>query len=58
MTITKNGISAKEIQQQLEHNRYEPVCYMLSKIRVSLGARDDRSKLKGFTEMDEVFLKQ
>ena len=55
MTATKKGISAKEMQRQLGHNRYEPVWYMMQKIRVAMGARDDRYQLKGFTEMDEGF---
>ena len=55
MTSTKKGISAKEMQRQLGRKRYEPVWYMMHKIRVAMGARDERYELSGFTEMDEGF---
>jgi len=55
MTSTKKGISAKEMQRQLGRERYEPVWYMMQKIRVAMGARDERYELSGFTEMDEGF---
>jgi len=55
MTSTKKGISAKEIQRQLGFKRYEPVWFMIQKIRVAMGARDDQHELFGFTEMDEGY---
>lgn len=55
MTSTKKGLSAKEMQRQLGHKRYEPIWYMMQKIRVAMGARDDRYQLSGFTEMDEGY---
>lgn len=55
MTSTKKGISAKEMQRQLGRKRYEPVWFMMHKIRVAMGARDERYELSGFTEMDEGF---
>jgi len=55
MTATKKGISAKEMQRQLGFKRYEPVWFMLQKIRVAMGARDERYELSGFTEMDEGY---
>ena len=55
MTSTKKGISAKEMQRQLGFKRYEPVWFMLQKIRVAMGARDERYELSGFTEMDEGY---
>jgi len=55
MTSTKKGISAKEMQRQLGFKRYEPVWFMMQKIRVSMGARDERYELSGFTEMDEGY---
>ncbi|TSA34958.1 MAG: IS1595 family transposase [Porphyromonadaceae bacterium] len=57
MTSTKKGISAKEMQRQLGRKRYEAVWYMMQKIRVAMGARDERYELSGFTEMDEGFFK-
>jgi len=56
MTSTKKGISAKEMQRQLGFKRYEPVWFMMQKIRVAMGARDERYELSGLTEMDEGYL--
>ena len=55
MTATKKGFSAKEIQRQLGHKRYEPIWYMMQKIRIAMGARDEKYTLSGLTEMDEGF---
>jgi hypothetical protein len=55
MTSTKKGISAKEMQRQLGFKRYEPVWFMMQKIRVAMSARDERYELSGFTEMDEGY---
>lgn len=55
MTATKKGFSAKEIQRQLGFKRYEPVWYMMQKIRVSMAARDEQYELSGMVEMDEAF---
>ena len=55
MTSTKKGFSAKEIQRQLGHKRYEPIWYMMQKIRTAMGARDEQYVLTGATELDEGF---
>jgi hypothetical protein len=55
MTSTKKGFSAKEIQRQLGQKRYEPIWYMMQKIRYTMGARDELYTLSGATEMDEGF---
>jgi hypothetical protein len=55
MTSTKKGFSAKEVQRQVGLKRYEPVWYMMQKIRMAMGARDERYLLSGATEMDEGF---
>ncbi len=39
MTMTKKGFSAKEIQRQLGRKRYEPVWYMMHKIRRRMGEK-------------------
>jgi hypothetical protein len=57
MTATKKGISAKEMQRQLGFKRYEPVWFMMQKIRVAMGARDERYELTGITEIDEGYFK-
>ena len=40
MSYSKKGISALEMQRQLEHKFYEPIWAMMHKIRVSMGKRD------------------
>ena len=41
LTSTKKSFSALEIQRQLGHRYYEPIWYMLQKIRRSMSKRDD-----------------
>lgn len=55
MTSTKKSISALEMQRQLEMKRYEPVWYMMQKIRQSMGKRDKKYKLSGNIEIDDSF---
>jgi transposase-like protein len=55
LTSTKKSFSAKEIQRQLGHNRYEPIWKMLHKIREVMGLRDDCYQLGGEVELDEGF---
>ena len=55
LTSTKKSFSAKEIQRQLGHNRYEPIWAMLHKIRSVMGLRDDKYQLQGEVELDEGF---
>lgn len=57
MVNTKKGISALEMQRQLDHKRYEPIWAMMHKIRQSMGNRDDRYKLEGIVEFDDAFVK-
>ncbi len=55
MTSTKKSISALEMQRQLQMKRYEPVWYMMQKIRQSMGKRDKKYKLRGDIEIDDSF---
>ena len=55
MTMTKKGFSALEMQRQLDHKRYEPVWYMMHKIRRAMGNRDDLYQLSGMVEFDEGY---
>lgn len=55
MTTLKKSISALEMQRQLGIKRYEPVWYMMQKIRLSMGKRDKKYKLNGTIEMDDAF---
>jgi hypothetical protein len=53
MTMTKKSMSAKEMQRQLEHKRYEPIWMMMHKLRLTMGKRDDTHKLDGEVEIEE-----
>lgn len=55
MTSTKKAFSALEMQRQLGLKRYEPVWYMMQKIRKSMGKRDNKYQLNGTIEMDDAF---
>lgn len=55
MTSTKKAFSAFEMQRQLGFNRYEPVWYMMQKIRLAMGKRDKKYKLSGMIELDDAF---
>jgi len=58
LTATKKSMSAKEIQRQMEHNRYQPVWYMLHKLRIIMGKRDSIYKLAESVEIDEGFFER
>jgi len=55
MTSTKKSFSALEMQRQLGMKRYEPVWYMMQKIRKSMGKRDNKYQLNGNIEVDDAF---
>lgn len=55
MTMTKKGVSAKEMQRLLGFKRYEPVWFMLHKLRAVMGKRDDLYTLSKSIEIDEGF---
>ena len=55
MTSTKKDFSALEMQRQLGWKRYEPIWYMMQKIRAAMGKRDSNYQLKGEIEMDDAF---
>jgi hypothetical protein len=55
VTSTKKSFSAKEIQRQLGHQRYEPIWAMMHKIRSVMGLRDEEYQLKEEIELDEGF---
>lgn len=56
MTCTKKGLSALEMQRQVEWKRYEPVWYAMQKIRIVMGVRDERYQLEGIVEVDDAFV--
>jgi len=55
LTSTKKSFSAKEIQRQLGHKRYQPIWEMLHKIRCVMGLRDAEYNLASEVELDEGF---
>lgn len=55
MTMSKKGISAKEMQRQLGHRRYDTVWTLMHKIRSVMGCRDELYKLEGMVELDEGY---
>lgn len=52
----KKGISAKGLQRQLGHKNYEPIWYMVQKIRSFMGRHDSKYHLEGELEIDEGFV--
>lgn len=55
ITSTKKSFSAKEIQRQIGHNRYQPIWEMMHKLRAVMGLRDDEYMLNNEVELDEGF---
>lgn len=55
MTSTKKSISVLEMQRQLGVKRYEPIWYMMHKIRLSMGKSDSKYSLEGNIEVDDAF---
>ncbi len=55
ITSTKKSFSAKEVQRQIGHKRYEPIWAMLHKLRLVMGLRDAKYTLAGEVELDEGF---
>jgi len=55
MTSVKKSFSTVELQRQLGHKRYEPVWYMMQKIRFAMGQRDAKYQLEGEIEVDDAY---
>lgn len=55
MSFSKKGISAKELQKQLGHSRYESIWSMMHRIRRAMGQRDSLYGLDGMVEFDEGY---
>lgn len=55
MSFSKKGISAAEMQRQLDHSRYETIWVMMHRIREAMGNRDGRYELAGMVEFDEAW---
>ena len=55
LTSTKKPISSLELQRQLGHKYYEPIWYMMQKLRKTMGLRDGEYQLDKIVELDEGF---
>jgi hypothetical protein len=55
LTATKKSFSALELQRQIGHKFYEPIWYMMQKIRITMGSRDSKYQLDKIVELDEGF---
>jgi hypothetical protein len=55
LTGTKKTFSALELQRQIGHKFYEPIWYMLQKLRMTMGSRDNKYQLDKIVELDEGF---
>jgi transposase-like protein len=55
LTHNKKSYSAKSIQNELGHKRYEPIWAMLHKLRAVMGYRDSEYELSSWIELDEGF---
>ena len=55
LTSTKKTFSSLELQRQLGHKYYEPVWYMVQKLRATMGYRDSKYQLTDIVELDEGF---
>lgn len=53
ITNTKKPIFAPEMQCQLSHKFYEPIYYMMQKIRKTIGIRSQNYQLDKIVELDE-----
>ena len=57
MSFSKKGISASELQRQLDHSRYETVWKLMHKIRKVMGQRDGLYLLEDMIEIDKAYIK-
>ena len=55
MTSTKKGISACEMQRQLDYKRYQTIWSLMHRVRDLMGKRDNLYSLSGMIEFDEGF---
>ena len=55
MATTTKAVSAKDMQQRLGMKRYEPVWYMMQKIRNAMGQVNAEVKLTGMVEFDDSY---
>lgn len=55
MTNGSKTISARQLQSELSHKRYEPIWAIMHKIRRVMGMKQNEKLMEGFQEMDDAF---
>ena len=55
MTFKKKGISAKELQSQLNQNRYDTIWSLMHRILNAMGNQDNLHTLSDMVEFDEGY---
>ena len=58
MTFSKKGLSAKELQRQLNYKRYDTIWSLMHRIRTAKGNRDALYNLEGMIEFDEGYFEK
>lgn len=58
MTLSKRRFSILQIQYLLGHKRYEPIWLMVQKIRLVMHNRDEKYRLRAYSEFDAEFLQE
>jgi hypothetical protein len=58
MSATKKGMSACELQRQLDYKRYDTIWSLMHRIRSAMGNRDERYQLEGMIELDEGYFEK
>jgi len=58
VSMTKKEYSAKEMQRQLGHSRYQSIWRMKHEICEAMGKQDALYKLEGMIEVDEAYIKK
>lgn len=58
MSYSKKGISAMELQRQLNHKRYDTIWSLMHRIRNAMGNRDALYTLEGMIEFDEAYFEK
>ena len=55
LTSTKKSFSSLELQRQIGHKYYEPIWYMVQKLRKTMGLRESKYSLDKIVELDEGY---
>jgi len=58
LTLSKRKMPILKIQYLLGHKRYEPIWLMVQKIKIVMRKRDEKYRLKAYSEFDSEFLEK